>query len=135
MESRKVIFRIKRFNPKKDERPYYKEYEIDVPKGMTILEALQYIKDNIDPTLAFRAFCRSAICGSCSVKINGNPKLACKTQVFGELEVYRTDTLTIEPLDNMEVIKDLIVDWDKPISKMEEMKPYLIPDPDRKSVV
>jgi len=130
MESRKVTFRIKRFNPKKDERPYYKDYTIDVPKGMTILEALQYIKDNIDPTLAFRAFCRSAICGSCSVKINGYPKLACKTQVFNELDVYQTDTLTIEPIDNMEVIRDLIVDWDSAIEKMEKMRPYLIPDPE-----
>ena len=104
MEKRKVTFRIRRFNPKRDSQPYYQEYEVEVVKGMTILEALQFIKDNLDPTLSFRAFCRSAICGSCSVKINGNPKLACKTQVFGELEVYGTDTLTIEPLDNMEVI-------------------------------
>ncbi len=130
MEKRKVTFRIRRFNPKKDSQPYYQEYEVEVVKGMTILEALQFIKDNLDPTLSFRAFCRSAICGSCSVKINGNPKLACKTQVFSELEIYKTDTLTIEPLDNMEVIKDLIVDWDKPISRMEKMKPYLIPNPE-----
>ncbi|RUM42912.1 MAG: succinate dehydrogenase/fumarate reductase iron-sulfur subunit [Desulfurobacterium sp.] len=128
MEKRKVTFRIRRFNPKKDSQPYYQEYEIEVVKGMTILEALQFIKDNLDPTLSFRAFCRSAICGSCSVKINGYPKLACKTQVFRELDVYGTDTLTIEPIDNMEVIRDLIVDWDVAIKKMEKMRPYLIPD-------
>ncbi|TCK06703.1 succinate dehydrogenase/fumarate reductase iron-sulfur subunit [Phorcysia thermohydrogeniphila] len=130
MEKRKVTFRIRRFNPKKDSQPYYQEYEVEVVKGMTILEALQFIKDNIDPTLSFRAFCRSAICGSCSVKINGYPKLACKTQVFGELEVYKTDILTIEPIDNMEVIRDLIVNWDSAIEKMEKMRPYLIPDPE-----
>lgn len=129
MERREVVFRIKRFNPKRDSEPYYQEYRITVPKGMTILEALQVIKDEIDPTLAFRAFCRSAICGSCAVKVNGFPKLACKTQVFIELDKFGTDTLTLEPLDNMEVIRDLIVDWDKPLKKMEEMKPYLIPDP------
>jgi len=128
MEKRKVTFRIKRFNPRKDPQPYYQEYEVEVVRGMTILEALQFIKDNLDPTLSFRAFCRSAICGSCSVKINGYPKLACKTQVFRELDVYGTDTLTIEPIDNMEVIRDLIVDWDVAIKKMEKMRPYLIPD-------
>jgi succinate dehydrogenase / fumarate reductase iron-sulfur subunit len=128
MESRRITFRIRRFNPKKDEKPYYEDYTVDVLKGMTILEALQYIKDNLDPTLAFRAFCRSAICGSCSVRVNGYPKLACKTQVFNELDVYQTDILTIEPIDNMEVIRDLIVDWDKAIGKMEKMRPYLIPD-------
>ncbi|WP_457677697.1 succinate dehydrogenase/fumarate reductase iron-sulfur subunit [Thermovibrio sp.] len=129
MEKREVVFRIKRFNPKKDVKPYYQEYKLTVFKGMTILEALQVIKDQIDPTLSFRAFCRSAICGSCSIKVNGFPKLACKTQVFNELEKFKTGTLTLEPLDNMEVIRDLIVDWDAPLKRMEEMKPYLIPDP------
>ncbi len=128
MEKRNVTFRIKRFNPQKDEKPYYQEFTIEVPKGMTILEALQFIKDNIDPSLSFRAFCRSAICGSCSVKINGYPKLACKTQVFNELETYKTNVLTIEPLDNMPVIRDLIVDWDSALEKLKEMKTYLIPD-------
>ena len=130
MDKREVVFRIKRFNPGKDREPYYQEYTLSVPKGMTILEALQQIKDTQDPTLAFRAFCRSAICGSCAVKVNGFPKLACKTQVFSELDKFETDTLTLEPLDNMEVIRDLIVDWDTPLRRMEEMKPYLIPDPE-----
>ncbi len=129
MEKREATFRIKRFNPLKDTKPYYQEFKLTVFKGMTLLEVLQQIKDKIDPTLAFRAFCRSAICGSCSVKVNGFPKLACKTQVITELEKFKTDTLTIEPLDNMEVIRDLIVDWDGALKKMEELKPYLIPDP------
>jgi len=130
MEKREVVFRIKRFNPKKDEKPYYQDFKITVSKGMTILEALQQIKDNIDPTLSFRAFCRSAICGSCAVKVNGFPKLACKTQVFNELDKFGTDTLTLEPLDNMEVVRDLIVEWDKPLERLKEMKTWLIPDPE-----
>ena len=129
MEKRRVTFRIRRFNPA-DGRVRYQNYEVDVVKGMTVLEVLQYIKDNIDPTLTFRAFCRSAICGSCAVKINGYPKLACKTQVVNELDVYGTDTLTLEPLDNMDVIKDLVVDWDPPLLRMNDMKPYLVPDPE-----
>jgi succinate dehydrogenase / fumarate reductase iron-sulfur subunit len=130
MEKRKVTFRIKRFNPKKDKEPYYQDFEVEVLKGMTILEVLQQIKDVYDPTLSFRAFCRSAICGSCAVKVNGFPKLACKTQVLNEIEKFQTDTLVIEPLDNMEVIKDLIVDWDKPLERLKEMKTFLIPNPE-----
>ncbi|SMO46314.1 succinate dehydrogenase / fumarate reductase iron-sulfur subunit [Balnearium lithotrophicum] len=130
MESRKVTFRIRRFNPKKDEKPYYQDFELEVSRGMTILEALQQIKDTQEPTLSFRAYCRSAICGSCAVKVNGFPKLACKTQVFNELDKFRTNTLTIEPLDNMEVVRDLIVDWDKPIDKLKKMRTYLIPNPE-----
>jgi len=129
MEKREITFRIRRFNPKKDSEPYYQEFTLTVPKGMTVLEALQAIKDRFEPSLAFRAFCRSAICGSCSIKVNGFPKLACKTQVLIEAEKFGTDTITLEPLDNMEVIRDLIVDWDRPLNRLKEMKTYLIPDP------
>ncbi len=130
MEKREVTFRIFRFNPKRDEKPCYRDYKLPVPKGMTILEALQFIKDNLDPTLSFRAFCRSAICGSCAVKINGFPKLACKTQVLNEVEKFGTDILTVEPIDNFPVIRDLIVDWEPAIEKLREVYPYLIPDPE-----
>jgi succinate dehydrogenase / fumarate reductase iron-sulfur subunit len=127
VERKKVIFKIKRYNPETQESRY-ESYEIDVPKGMTILEGLQYIKDNIDATLSFRAFCRSAICGSCAVRINGYPKLACKTQIWNETSIHKKDELTIEPIDNMKVIKDLIVDWDEALNRLKEMKTYLIPD-------
>jgi succinate dehydrogenase / fumarate reductase iron-sulfur subunit len=130
MEKRKVRFEIYRYDPSKDTHPRYESYEVTVSKGMTVLEVLQFIKDNYAPDLSFRAYCRSAICGSCAVKINGYPKLACKTQVLREVEIYQTDTLRIEPLDNMKVIKDLIVDWDEPFEKLEKVKPYLVPNPE-----
>ena len=129
MGEKKVRFRIKRFNSKKSKEPYYEEFELEIKKGMTLLEALQKIKDFYDPSLSFRAFCRSAICGSCAVKVNGFPKLACKTQVLNEIEKFQTDLLTIEPLDNMKVIRDLIVDWEKPLEKLKDMKTYLVPNP------
>ena len=127
IERKKVKFNIKRYDPN-NQQSKFESYEIDVPKGMTILEALQFIKDNMDATLSFRAFCRSAICGSCAVKINGYSKLACKTQVWNETKIYKKDVLTIEPLDNMKVIKDLIVDWDEALNRLKKMETYLIPD-------
>ncbi len=94
---RKIKIKILRFNGK--ER-FYVEY--NVPNLNTVLEALLYIRENIDSTLAFNHACRSGICGACAVKIDGIPKLACKTPLKNDI--------TIEPLDGFKVVRDLIVD-------------------------
>jgi len=130
MKKREVTFRISRFNPEYDDSPYFETFKITVHKGMTILEVLQYIKDNLDPTLTFKGFCRSAICGSCALKVNGHPKLACKTQVFMEIDRFKTDVITLEPLGNAKVIRDLAVDFEDAEEKFKKIKPYLIPDPE-----
>lgn len=71
------------------------------PKG-TVLQALQYIYSNIDSTLAFRYSCRFKQCGLCAVRVSGRSRLACLTPL--------RDGLTVEPLDNLTVIRDLVVD-------------------------
>ncbi len=108
MESEKektVKFVIHRFNPEQ-EKNYVSVYDVPVRKGMTLLDALWYIKDNIDETLTFRHSCRMGQCGSCGIRVNGEPKLACYTQVLH----LDSDRLTIQPLQNLPVIKDLVVD-------------------------
>ncbi|RLI73763.1 succinate dehydrogenase iron-sulfur subunit [Archaeoglobales archaeon] len=113
-----VEFKVRRFD---GEKSYWQTFNIPVKKGMTVLEGLYYIKENLDGSLAFRASCRMAICGSCAVKINGKPRLACETQI---LEIG--SRLEIEPLDNFKVIKDLITDFEGFFKKHEAVKPYLI---------
>lgn len=100
-----VEFKIHRFDPE-SKRRYVSAFKVPVRKGMTLLEALMYIKDKFDETLAFRHSCRMGVCGSCGILVNGKPMLACYTQVL-HLE---SDSLVIEPLQNMPVIKDLVVD-------------------------
>jgi succinate dehydrogenase/fumarate reductase iron-sulfur protein len=100
-----VEFKISRFDPE-SKKHYMSTYKVPVYKGTTILEALLYIKDNLDESLTFRHSCRMGICGSCGVNINGKPMLACYTQVLH----LDADSLVIEPLANMPVIKDLVVD-------------------------
>ncbi|MFQ6068348.1 MAG: succinate dehydrogenase iron-sulfur subunit [Candidatus Bathyarchaeia archaeon] len=100
-----VEFNIHRFNPQY-KKHYVSTYKVPIRKGTTLLDALMYIKDNFDETLAFRHSCRMGVCGSCGVMVNGKPMLACYTQVLH----LDSDTLVIEPLQNMPVIKDLIVD-------------------------
>jgi len=116
-----VELKIHRFDPR-DKRRYVSTYRVPVRKGTTILETLQYIKDSLDETLTFRHSCRMGICGSCGVNVNGKPMLACYTQVL-DLGV---DSLVIEPLSNMPVIKDLVVDIQPFFDTFRRIKPFLI---------
>ena len=132
------------FRKKPDEKEgRYQRYEIPKRKGMTILEALFYIQDHLDSTLAFRYSCRGAICGSCGITIDKVPELACKTQVsavktmkkpvklpefiFGNHSDWDEDKeILIEPLPNMEIIQDLIVDMEPFWQFYREIGPYFI---------
>jgi succinate dehydrogenase/fumarate reductase-like Fe-S protein len=71
-----INFHVTRFNPESDPAPYVKTYKIAVREGMTVLEGLHYIKDNVDPTLAWRYSCRMGVCGSCGMLLNGRLTLA-----------------------------------------------------------
>jgi len=119
---------IQRFNPETDEKPYMQTYEVEesILEGMTIFDALAYIKDKIDPTLTYRAFCRSAICGSCAMRINERAKLACKEQILFHV---RDGKVTIKPLENAKIIRDLTVDVDEALDKLKKLKPWLEEDP------
>ena len=116
--------RAYRFNPEIDDKPYYKEYAVQDFPGMTVLNALMKIKSEIDGTLSFRRSCRSAICGSCAMKINGISKLACKTQVNPEITKF--GIINVEPLANMPVVRDLIVEQESFFDKIKEVRPYLL---------
>jgi succinate dehydrogenase / fumarate reductase iron-sulfur subunit len=111
----RLAFTIRKYNPELDAAPHDETYRLDVTRGMTVLDALIRIKDEQDGRLTFRYSCRSAICGSCAMTINGAEKLACRTSVRKEWE--RHGGIAVEPLRNLPVLKDLAVDmrsfWDK----------------------
>lgn len=119
-----------------DGKPYMQAYNLEVTEDMTVLEALLKIADEEDPTLSFRRSCRSEICGSCAMKINGFSRLACNTRVIPEYEKF--GEMRIEPLGNHAVLKDLIVDMTPFWKKMEKVVPFLTPakgvDPEAISV-
>ena len=122
---KKIRFNIQRFDPERDKH-YTSIYAVPISVGTTILDALVYVKDNLDGTLTFRHQCRMGQCGSCGVMVNGKPMLACYTQVFH----LGTDTIKIEPLTNMPVIKDLVVNFDLFFKKHNQIEPILIKDED-----
>jgi succinate dehydrogenase / fumarate reductase iron-sulfur subunit len=116
-------FRINRYDPdKKDRGQYMQEYELEVPKGYTVLDCLNDIKWKIDGTLTYRRSCRSGICGSCAMTINGVNNLACESQVYA----LGGDTITVEPLRGYPVIKDLVISLDPLVKGLLAVKPFLI---------
>jgi len=92
------------------------EYEMPLV-GVTLLEALTYIKTKLDNTLAFSSGCRSSVCGSCSMRVNQREVLACSYKV--------QDGDSVEPLKNVEVLRDLVVDMDKSYAFNAKAKAYL----------
>lgn len=117
-------FRILRFDPLKDEYPYFQDYSYQTPEKKSVLEALMEIRNEQDCTLAFRYSCREAICGSCAMVINGKFDLACRV----ELESLRSSHIVVEPLANLEIQKDLVVDMEPFFEAMLKIEPYLHPE-------
>ena len=119
---RPINFHIRRYNPETDGSPYIQSYPVPAREGMTVLDGLHYIKDNLDDTLAWRYSCRMGICGSCGMLINGRPTLACNTQI---LHVATTD-LSVAPLPNFDIIRDLVPDLMSMFEKHRSLQPYIV---------
>lgn len=115
-------FKVFRYNPETDEKAYTREYKVPVNPGMTVLDAMRFIKDELDGTIAFRRSCRHGICGSCAMTINGINRLACETQISR----LKTRRIEVEPLRAYPVIRDLVVDMNPFFERYERVKPYLI---------
>ncbi len=120
----KKIF-IQRFDPESMDDAYMQAFNLDIGENATILDALIKIKEEQDGTLTFRRSCRSAICGSCAVTVNGTAILACKTPLsdikWGDKELH------VEPLGNMPVVKDLVVNFSPFWYEIEKTIPWLEP--------
>jgi succinate dehydrogenase / fumarate reductase iron-sulfur subunit len=119
---RDITFHVTRFNPENDRTPYVKPYKVPVREGMTVLDGLHYIKENLDPSLSWRYSCRMGVCGSCGMLLNGHPTLACNTQI---LHIANSD-LTVGPLPNFDIIRDLVPDLAPMFDKHRSASPFVI---------
>ena len=120
--TKQITFKVQRYDPEQDSAPHFQEFIVAASRGTTVLEGLIYIKENLDSSLAFRTSCRMAICGSCGMLINNYPHLACHTQI----EEFHSDTLTIKPLPNLPIIKDLVAELTPFFSTHKSIKPYIV---------
>jgi succinate dehydrogenase / fumarate reductase iron-sulfur subunit len=119
-----VALKIWRYNSETGDREL-KEYEVEAPDWVTLLDVLDLIKDRIDGTLSYRKSCRMMICGSCGMRMDGAAVLACKTRMY---EIARSGHVpVISPMGNLPVVKDLVVDMGPFWNKIRAMKPWLQP--------
>jgi succinate dehydrogenase iron-sulfur subunit len=122
-------FRIQRYDPDKDAKPYMQDYDVEMgASDRMLLDALVRIKA-IDDSLSLRRSCREGVCGSDAMNINGKNQLACITKL-----VDLKEPVVIKPLPGLPIIRDLIVDMTQFFAQYHSVKPYLVnrePPPER----
>ncbi len=118
----KIVLQVTRYRPEQEAEPTIQEYEVPFAKDWVILDALNYIKDNIDGSLSYRWSCRMGICGSCGMMVNGEPELTCAKFV----SEYAPGPVRIEPLRYFPVIRDLTIDMTDFMVKLKSVKPWII---------
>lgn len=138
VSSNTVKITVMRYRPDEDDKPWPETFEIEWTYDMSILDALGVIKDNLRPELAYRWSCRMEVCGSCGMVVNGEPKLACSTFVRDYVNKAANKSpankaqsegfgdIVIGAMDNFPIEKDLVVDTEPFIKKLESVSPYII---------
>lgn len=126
----KIKLKIQRFNPEKDTKPWWGTYDVEVEGTDRVLDAIHQVKWYQDGTLNIRRSCAHGVCGSDAVRINGQNRLACKV-LFQDI-AKEGDTITIEPILGLPLIKDLIVDMEPFFAHYKSVMPFFVnddPDP------
>ncbi|MBV9816876.1 MAG: succinate dehydrogenase/fumarate reductase iron-sulfur subunit [Solirubrobacterales bacterium] len=147
------LLKLRRYDPRSGEAAYWDEHRVDLGGRSSVLDAILKVRDEVDGSVGIRCSCQQAICGSCGVRMNGRPGLACNTHLeeaaardFGvgwnpseEGDEVPAGVIEVEPMGNMPVIRDLIVDMDAVHwKKIQRVSPYLInqqPVPEREYIV
>jgi fumarate reductase iron-sulfur subunit len=117
-----VTLSVARYRPEQEATPVFQEYEVPFRKDWVVLDALNHIKDRLDGSLSFRWSCRMGVCGSCGMKVNGEPKLTCAA-FLGD---YPPGPIRVEPLDYFPVVRDLVVDLGDFLRKLKKVKPWIV---------
>jgi succinate dehydrogenase / fumarate reductase iron-sulfur subunit len=123
--------KIRRFDPESGDPAYWADYDVELPPERSVLDGILQVKDREDASIAIRCSCRAAICGSCGVRINGRSALACNTRIGEAAERGRDGFITVEPMGNMPVLKDLVTDMEAVHwKKVRRVVPWLVPAED-----
>jgi succinate dehydrogenase / fumarate reductase iron-sulfur subunit len=131
--------KIRRYNPESGRPAYWQEFDVDLPPERSVLDGILRAKHEEDGSLSIRCSCQAAICGSCAVRVNGRSRLACNTKLGDASDGAPGGAIVVEPMGNMPVIKDLIVDMDAVHwKKVQRVVPWLLPEgdpPEREYIV
>ncbi|MBA3300359.1 MAG: succinate dehydrogenase/fumarate reductase iron-sulfur subunit [Thermoleophilaceae bacterium] len=135
--------KLRRFDPESGRQAYWQDFSVDLPAERSVLDGILQARSGEDGSIAIRCSCQAAICGSCAVRINGKTALACNTKLGEAQDMARSrrhrEEITVEPMGNFPVIKDLIVDMDAVHwKKVQRVVPWLLPEgdpPEREYIV
>ena len=105
-----VTFKVYRKDAEQDGKPGRSNYSVELDDEATVLDGLLKIRDEMDDTLAFRASCARGYCGECTMRVNHSARLACTAKVSAYIK--KGPEISLDPLRNIPVIKDLVFDWD-----------------------
>ncbi len=120
-----LILNIHRYDP--DSRRSWKQaYQIEAGRILRFVDLFRKINEEQDSTLAWNSSCEHGQCGTCSIRVNGKPLLACELLVENAVAYFGTTTFTIEPLNIAPVVRDLVVDIEKAYERVDQVKPYII---------
>lgn len=119
-----IQLKVFRYQPEKSDKPYYDTFQVKADPTDRVLDLLEYVRGDLDGTLAFRRSCAHGVCGSDAMRINGRNYLACKVLI----KDLGTTEITVEPLLGFKVEKDLIVDMGPFFEQYKSILPYLIND-------
>ena len=124
MADETIGLKVSRYRPESDTEPSWQEYDVPMRREWTVLDALNHVKNEVDPTLSFRWSCRMGICGSCGMNVEGEPRLSCGAFLVD----YAPGPIRVEPLSNFPVVRDLVIDISDFMEKLPRMKPWIIRD-------
>jgi succinate dehydrogenase / fumarate reductase iron-sulfur subunit len=131
--------KVRRYDPESGDPAYWENFDVELDPERSVLDGILQVRGDQDGSLAIRCSCRAAICGSCGVRINGKSSLACNTRISDAAERAPDGAVVVEPMGNMPVIKDLVVDMDAVHwKKVQRVVPWLLPEgppPDREYIV
>ncbi|MBI3006015.1 MAG: succinate dehydrogenase/fumarate reductase iron-sulfur subunit [Ignavibacteriales bacterium] len=122
-----ITLEIFRYLSESETKPAFQTYEVPFRRDWVILDALNYIKDNLDGTLSFRWSCRMGVCGSCGMMVDGTPVLTCATF----MEKFLPGPIRVEPLVNFPAVRDLVIEMDDFMGKLSRVKPWIIRDEEK----
>jgi len=124
-ETYEIVLKIRRYDPDNG-RFWIQNYQVGAGRILRFTDLFRKINRELDPTLAWNSSCEHGQCGTCSVKINGKPMLACELLVENAVAYFDTTEFLIEPLTIAPVVRDLVVDFDKAYERVHKIKPYII---------
>jgi len=120
-----ITLKISRYDPD-SKKSWVQDYRLEAGRILRFTDLFRKINNEIDPTLAWNSSCEHAQCGTCAIKVNGKPLLACELLVENAVAYFGTKVFEIEPITVAPVVRDLVVDIEQAYERVNRVKPYII---------